>query len=208
MSSLPHTIYFVRHGETDWNAAGRLQGQRDVPLNAVGERQAADVAIVLKGLTSDVAVLDYVASPMARARRTMEIARAAMGLAAEDYRLDARVKEMSFGIWEGHTLKEVRERWPADFAARENDKWPYAPEAGESYADLAARAGEAIGALRRNTVIVSHGGVARVLLTLLADVAPQEALRRPVWQGRVLVLRDGAFAWSPLTPKSAAPPPG
>ena len=204
----PHTIYFVRHGETDWNAAGRLQGQRDIPLNAVGERQAADIAGVLKGLTADVAALDYVASPLARACRTMEIARAAMGLAAKDYRVDARVKEMSFGIWEGHTLKEVRERWPADFAAREKAKWPYAPQAGESYADLAERACEAVGALRRDTVMVAHGGVARVLLTICADVAPQEALRWPVWQGRVLVLRDRAFAWSPLTPESAAPPPG
>jgi broad specificity phosphatase PhoE len=174
----------------------------------VGERQAADIAIVLKGLAADVAALGYVASPMARARRTMEIARVAMGLVAEDYRVDARLKEMSFGIWEGHTLKQVRERWPADFAARENDKWPYVPEAGESYAGLAARAGEAIGSLTRDTVVVSHGGVARVLLAVCADVAPQEALRWPIWQGRVLVLRERAFAWSPLTPESAPPPPG
>ncbi len=202
------TIYFLRHGETDWNAAGRLQGQLDLPLNAVGERQAADAAVILKGLAAtSVAALDYVASPLVRARRTMEIARAAMALPPDGYRVDERLKEMSFGTWEGLTLKEVRQRWPADFAARENGKWCYATPGGESYADLAARVSATVETLQRDTVMVAHGGVARVLLALLAGLAPEAALRCPIWQGRVLVLRDGAFAWSRLTPASAAPPP-
>jgi broad specificity phosphatase PhoE len=207
------TIYFLRHGETDWNAAGRLQGQLDLPLNAVGERQAADAAVILKGLVAtsvatSVAALDYVASPLVRARRTMEIARAAMALPPDGYRVDEGLKEMSFGTWEGLTLKEVRQRWPADFAARENGKWRYATPGGESYADLAARVGATVETLQRDTVMVAHGGVARVLLALLAGLAPAAALRCPIWQGRVLVLRDGTFAWSRLTPASAAPPPG
>jgi broad specificity phosphatase PhoE len=213
------TIYFLRHGETDWNAAGRLQGQLDLPLNAVGERQAAAAAVIHTGLaatgvaTTDVAAtsvaaLDYVASPLVRARRTMEIARVAMALPPDGYRVDEGLKEMSFGTWEGLTLKEVRQRWPADFAARENGKWRYATPSGESYADLAARVSATVETLQRDTVMVAHGGVARVLLALLAGLAPAAALRCPIWQGRVLVLRDGTFAWSRLTPASAAPPPG
>src|SRR5262249_13807186 len=71
------TIYFVRHGETDWNAAKRYQGRRDIPLNATGLAQGRRNGQVLAELIgSRAASLDYVASPLMRARETMEIMRA------------------------------------------------------------------------------------------------------------------------------------
>ena len=66
------TIYFIRHGETDWNAEARLQGQRDVPLNDLGRVQAEEAGRRLRELVGRPEDLDYVASPLGRARETME----------------------------------------------------------------------------------------------------------------------------------------
>ncbi|HXW23197.1 MAG TPA: histidine phosphatase family protein, partial [Xanthobacteraceae bacterium] len=117
-------LYYIRHGETDWNAEGRLQGGGyDTTLNAVGRRQAAACADILGELLAcdgrmpgDCA---YVASPLERARETMEIMRAALGLRREDYRVDARLREIGFGAWEGLTFAEVRVRAPQALAERE-----------------------------------------------------------------------------------------
>ena len=88
------TIYYIRHGETDWNVAGRLQGRRDVPLNARGRAQAAHCGEILRDLFArdgrDPAGLDYVSSPLGRACETMELARAALGLAARRLRGSSR----------------------------------------------------------------------------------------------------------------------
>jgi broad specificity phosphatase PhoE len=97
----------VRHGETDWNAEARLQGQRDVPLNSFGRVQAEEAGARLRGLVPNYEGLDYVASPLGRARGTMELMRAAIFLPPESYRIDDRLKELSFGSWEGLTWKEV-----------------------------------------------------------------------------------------------------
>jgi broad specificity phosphatase PhoE len=103
MDTLAHRLIFIRHGETDWNVEGRLQGQHDIPLNGRGRDQAASAGrearkyIAREGLTD----LRYVASPLTRTRDTMELARGAMGLDPKDYALDPRLMELSFGRWEG-----------------------------------------------------------------------------------------------------------
>ncbi len=96
---LPHpTLYYIRHGETDWNVAGRLQGQRDIPLNARGREQASHCGDILRDLFAregrDAASLDYQSSPLLRARQSMELARAALGLAADGYRTDPALSEI------------------------------------------------------------------------------------------------------------------
>jgi probable phosphoglycerate mutase len=195
---LRSVIYFVRHGETDWNAEARLQGQRDIPLNAFGRVQAEEAGARLLGLAPDCEALDYLASPLSRTRDTMERMREAMGLPPTVYRIDERLKELTFGKWEGFTWKEIRTRDPKRAAERERDKWGFAPPGGESYAMLAERVAPLLGELgARGTVIVSHGGVARALLALIGAVEREAAPRVDIWQGRVLVLRpDGGIAWS------------
>ena len=83
-STPPPTLYFIRHGETDWNAVSRLQGQQDIPLNAVGRRQAAHCGDVMRELFArdhrQADEFDFVASPLSRARETMELVRAGLGL--------------------------------------------------------------------------------------------------------------------------------
>ena len=106
--SLPHRLILVRHGETDWNREGRLQGGRDIPLNALGREQAAEAAHRLKTLEPAFADLDYICSPMERARETMDILRRDLDLPAGAYRIDDRLKELTFGEWEVFTWRENR----------------------------------------------------------------------------------------------------
>lgn len=196
-------IWFVRHGETDWNASGRLQGRRDTALNATGERQAAVAGRILADLVPDPAPIAWRASPLSRAARSMEILREAMGLSSSDYQTDARLAEMSFGRWEGSPWKEIRARNPAAHAERKAAPWTFVPPDGESYSDVAARLGPAIADLDGDAVIVSHGGVARALLALTCDIPVQEAVKFPVWQGRVLRIDEAGWRWLP-----AGVPPG
>lgn len=189
-------IYFVRHGETDWNLEGRLQGQKDIPLNDFGRVQAEEAGRRLQSLTAHPEDLDYVASPMVRTRETMEIMREAMGLHPPYYRLDERLVELTFGEWEGLTWKEVRAKEPQAAAARERDKWGYAPPGGgESYAMLTDRVRPILDDITRDTVIVAHGGVARAFLAIACSIHPRHAAIMDIWQGRVLVLEGRSYRW-------------
>ncbi len=189
------TLYFVRHGETDWNAEARLQGQQDVPLNDFGRVQAEEAGERLRRFVPGYESLDYVASPLSRTRETMERLRGTLGLDPCAYRLDERLKELSFGSWEGLTWKELRAREPQIAARRQRDKWGLVPPGGESYAMLAERVAPAVAALTRDTVLVSHGGVARVLLAILCHVSRRQASTMNIWQGKILVFRQGRHAW-------------
>lgn len=189
------TLYFVRHGETDWNAEARLQGRRDVPLNAVGRAQAAEVGQRLAREVADPASLDYAASPLGRTRETMEILRGAIGLPPGGYRVEQGLVELTFGSWEGLTWREVRRQDAGRAAQRERDKWGYVPPGGESYAMLRDRVAPVLALIDRPTVIVSHGGVARAMLSILAGIGTRQAPRIDIWQGRLLVVEAGGYRW-------------
>lgn len=117
----PPAIFFVRHGQTDWNAEGRLQGQADTPLNETGREQAAGNGRKLLQLVKDPAAIDFVASPLSRTRETMEILRAAMGLDPKAYRTEPRLVELHFGDWQGHTYDELELVDPGCSARRDAD---------------------------------------------------------------------------------------
>ncbi len=191
-------LYYIRHGETDWNVAGRLQGRHDTALNAVGRRQAGACADILRDLLArdrraptDCA---YVASPLKRARETMEIMRTALGLVRDDYLVDARLREIEFGEWEGLTLREVRARAPQALAERERDKWCFAPPGGESYADVAVRMRAWYAALAGDAVVVAHGGTARALIAALGIASPHKAPLIEIGQGVVYRFADGSMS--------------
>ncbi|MGI2035185.1 histidine phosphatase family protein [Rhizobium panacihumi] len=182
-------IYVIRHGQTDWNAEGRLQGQKDIDLNDYGRSQATANGEELSGLIDDrVADFDFVSSPMARTRETMELARKAMGLPPKDYRIDERLRELSFGDWEGFTLKEVRQREPERLAARKAEKWGFIPpgDDAESYEILSWRVGAWLQSVTQPTVCVCHGGVIRTLFRLVGDMSEDDAASIPIPQDRIL----------------------
>jgi len=159
------TIYYMRHGETDWNVEGRLQGGVDTPLNALGLTQAAHAGRVLADLFArqglDPSDLTFVASPLQRARATMDIVRAALKLPPGGYSLDDRLREIGYGHWEGSTLAQARVSHPELYASRERDKWGALPPGGESYASVQLRMRDWYDSLQADTVAVAHGGTAR-----------------------------------------------
>jgi probable phosphoglycerate mutase len=194
--ALRRKFYFVRHGETDWNAERRLQGRRDIPLNALGRRQAARSGELLANLLAIGGATPqqfaFTASPLSRARETMEIMRAELGVPPQDYTVDVRLAELSFGKWEGLTYKEVRALDRSVLATRERDKWNFQPPGGESYAQLLARMREWHDGITGDAIIAALGGVARALLVLYAVKSPAEAPLGDVAQGVVYEFAPGS----------------
>jgi len=193
----PELLIFVRHGLTDWNAEGRMQGQRDIPLNATGRDQAAGNGARLKAYLKAENIghetLDFVASPLGRTRATMELLRNAMGLEPSAYRLDDRLKEITFGAWEGFTLEELADEEQDQILHRRADKWGFVPPGGESYEMLAGRIGIWLKTVDRPSVVVSHGGVFRVMRGLLEGLETTVVPRLDVPQDKVFVWRNGRF---------------
>lgn len=196
---LKHRLIFLRHGETDWNAEGRLQGRHDIPLNEKGLAQSEEagriIARILGRDPETLAAHDFVSSPLTRTRRTMELARGAMGLDPFAYKLEPALVEITFGQWEGLTWPEVQQKDPDGARAREADKWHMQPPAGESYAMCAERLRPWLESIERDTVAVAHGGVARCLLHMLCGVAVERAPVCDIWQGRVLVFEAAKYRW-------------
>lgn len=190
------TLYYVRHGETDWNRAQRYQGQRDIPLNATGREQAVRNGRTLAATLGEAAAtLDFVASPLERARETMELIRRELGLPPQAYRTDARLSEVHYGHWEGELWQELPSRDPQGFAAREADKWGWRPKGGESYRDLSERVGAWLATVERDTVVAAHGGVMRVLRGLTLRLQPAQIFALDVPQDKVLVVEAGRARW-------------
>jgi probable phosphoglycerate mutase len=189
------TIYYLRHGETEWNALGRLQGTKDIPLNARGREQAAQAGLILADLLKrdrrDKAALPYVSSPLGRARQTMELARGKLELPATDYALDDRLREIGYGVWEGLTLAESEAKDPEIYARRLADKWTVGPEGAETYADVQVRVRAWYDQVRTDTVAVAHGGTCRALMVSLGLETPASAAELYIEQGTVYVFRDG-----------------
>ena len=147
-------LLLVRHGQTDWNLAHRVQGHTDTPLNGVGRAQARTLADSLAA-TPLVAVYS---SDLSRSRDTAAAVARIHGLEVE---LDPGLREKNFGSWEGLTDSEIAERFPDAVRGRWGD--------GETTEEVAVRALAAIDRIRRRypagrVLVVSHGGALRAIL--------------------------------------------
>ena len=192
------TIYYIRHGETEWNTQGRLQGVQDIPLNDLGRRQSADAGRILAGLFErdgrSEASIGFVASPLGRARQTMELVRGVLQLPLSAYAIDDRLREIGYGQWEGSTLAEMQAQDPELFAQRQIEKWTVSPPGGESYVSVQTRMTDWYSGLTADTVAVAHGGTARALMVALGFETPETAADLTIEQGAVYVFGDGGLA--------------
>ncbi|MEW9834578.1 histidine phosphatase family protein [Mesorhizobium marinum] len=192
---MPPLCYFVRHGETGWNAERRLQGQADTDISEHGRDQAVRNGRRLAELVADPAEFDFVSSPLRRTRETMELVRTEMGLPARGYRVDSRIMEVHFGDWQGFTYPELEARAPGSTEARLADKWGFVAPGGESYQMLLERIRPWFEALDRKTICVTHGGVMRVLFRLIDGLPQEEAANLEIPQDRVLRLSHARLEW-------------
>jgi broad specificity phosphatase PhoE len=175
------TLYFSRHGQTRANLEERFSGEKDAPLTALGREQAHEIGQVLKRELGIRPAIACVASPLQRARTTMEIARGVLELPLQGYTTDARIQEIDLGRWDQLTDDEARALDPAYYDRRANDKWNVPALGGEDYEDVAGRLTAFIGDLKTDTFAVSHGAATRILrgLFLGLDAARMSALDEP-----------------------------
>jgi alpha-ribazole phosphatase len=163
-------LILIRHGTTDWNIARRFQGQSNVPLNEKGRQQAAALAKRLSAETIDA----IYSSDLNRARNTAQ--------AIADGRnfpvvTDARLREISFGEWEGLTYDEIRQRAPLELTSWESDFQKIPPPGGETLDQLAARISAMLEEIKtkhasQTVLIVAHGGPLQVLLCQALELPP------------------------------------
>jgi broad specificity phosphatase PhoE len=191
-SNLP-TIYFIRHGETDWNKQGLIQGSIDTDLNAHGRDQAQNVAEALAQKREDFFGFDFVVSPQKRAQQTMEYIASALGVAAASIKTDARVRELGFGIWENRPFWELKDSpiFPADPETR----YDWCPEGGESYADGVARVDDWLLGITQPTLVVAHGAVGRCIMGRVGGLTPEKIVTLKTPQGCYCRLQNGQIDW-------------
>ena len=171
-AGVPVRMLLLRHGETEHSVHRRFSGRNDLPLTDRGTAQAAAAAHRLAGWPGEP-IAAVLSSPLARAHASAAAVADRLGV---DLVLDEGLTETVFGAWEGHTMAEVRQRWPAEVTA-----WLASPDAappgGESFADTTVRVRRArdralAGYPGRTVVVVSHVTPIKLLLRLALDASP------------------------------------
>jgi probable phosphoglycerate mutase len=187
---MPRRLYLVRHGETEWNAIGRLQGHTDIPLNARGREQAAAIANDLAG----EGIASVITSDLARARETGVIVAERLGL--DPPRIVPLLRERAFGVFEGLTRDQCQVKYPDAWAA-----WHAqidVPPGAEGLAVATTRMHGVLGDLAAEddggpALVISHGGVMRLWLV---DVLGGAHAVAPLHNGITwIVERENAKRW-------------
>jgi probable phosphoglycerate mutase len=196
-----HPVYLFRHGETIWNAEKRAQGRLDSPLTEAGRAQARAMGLAL---AQELARSGYPpptvavrASPLGRVRETLIIAAEAAGLVHDETCHDHRLREVSWGDWDGLNLPEIEARWPGAMAARRLDRWNYCPPNGENYVMATERARQALDdivalAADKPVAVFAHGAIGRVLRGLFIRAAEADIMEMDQPQDAFYRLHRGA----------------
>ncbi|OLF08798.1 histidine phosphatase family protein [Actinophytocola xinjiangensis] len=155
-----------RHGETDYNATGRMQGHLDSQLTEVGRNQARFAVPALARFSPDIVVTSDL-------RRAMDTATTFTQVTGVPMRVDKRLRETNLGLWQGLTSAEVDEQWPGARQIWQTDP-TWTPPGGESRLEVAARAAEVVGDLDESTedtaVLCAHGGLIAALVGHLLEL--------------------------------------
>ena len=181
-------IYVLRHGQTEWNAAKRHQGQQNSHLTAKGVGQAEMQGRILRRVLDDPSALDFFASPSGRAWQTAGYAVAPFG---QPVRPDARLMEVNFGAWEGLTDVEVDAEFPGNRIVTDVFDWHFTSPGGERLQDLIDRTSAFLSELQRPSVIVTHGITSRVLRGVWLGLGRDGMSDMEGGQGNVFHLADG-----------------
>jgi probable phosphoglycerate mutase len=194
-------IYFVRHGQTDWNVQGLIQGWTDTPLNEQGHGQARAVARALSTLPALSSGVHFVVSPLQRARQTMGYIEDALSLSTPRIAVEPAVTELGFGVWEGKPFWELKAS-PL-YPAHPEDRYGWRPERGESYEDGHARINRWLDTLDRPTVVVAHGAIGRCLIAEITGLPRRDLVGLAMRQGFYCRLENGTAEWFDATADAA-----
>lgn len=188
-------LYFIRHGQTDWNAEGRYQGSKDIPLNAIGRAQADLNGKLLRQLLErenrQPGAFTWHVSPLGRTMETMSRVRAAFDISLPEAVPDRRLVEVSFGVYEGRLHSELSAGEMAIAGERDATFWDFRPPSGESYEDVAQRVLSFAETLTGPAIIVAHGGILRILRRLIEDFPAENAVNWFPPQDSVVHFIDG-----------------
>jgi len=183
------TLYVVRHGECEHNAAGWAAGHDDSPLTAKGREQARANGRLLAEIAGDLSALDFYASSLHRTCTTMELLREAAGLPATGYRADGRLVEGNLGdharVRTDQFLKHE------DYLA---DRWNYVRPNGESMAQVFARVGRFLATLKRDSVIVTHALPCTAIRGHYVGLSPDQIIGYHMPNAGILRLSMGSEA--------------
>lgn len=193
MSRSRPPIYFVRHGETDWNVQGLIQGWTDVALNKKGHGQASALAQAMTRVRDIHPDFNFVVSPLLRARQTMDYIAQSLELEAAQIAIEPAVTELGFGVWEGKPWWELKAS--PIYPAHPDDRYLWRPEGGESYEDGQARVMGWLDNLNQPTLVVAHGAIGRCLIAEIAGLSRRDVLEFSVRQGYYCRLAGGKAEW-------------
>ncbi len=188
-------LLYLRHGETLWNRQRRVQGHKDSPLTRAGWWQAERLGRLLHGrFGEELGGFAWQASPLGRAWQTAVIVAETAGVDPARIVRDDRLKEMTWGDWDGLTAAEIEARDPALWQARIADRWTVAPPGGgETQTDIVTRATAWLHALPpgSRTVAVAHGALGRAVRTAFLGLAPAAMLEMDEPHDAVFWFKDG-----------------
>lgn len=189
MTDFPE-VYFLRHGQTEWNLQGRFQGQKDSPLTALGRVQAEDQGRLLRALIADWRAVDVWVSPLGRTRKTAEIALRNVPAMPE---IVPELAEINVGGWQGLRRAEIEKLEPRLATGSQSERFEvyFSSPGGESYDAFSARIRSVLEAARRPTVIVAHGIVGCVLRGLWLGLERSQLAGLPGGQGCIFHLKEG-----------------
>ena len=171
-------IYLIRHGETVWNRASRLQGHKDTPLTMKGVKQAQSLGFALKGVLKNKTPGFFYSSPIGRAKQTAAIISDIIDFDIERIEYKPSLKEITFGDWDGLNMQEILAQYKTSWEKRKTDKWNTSPPNGESFQEAKKRVTHLLDEIanQQDVVIVAHGSLNKIIRGCWRNLSEAETL--------------------------------
>lgn len=176
-------LYVLRHGQTEWNLAGKFQGRKNSPLTELGKSHARQQRTILENLSNTPA--KRFCSPLGRTIETAEITFGSM----ENVIINDRIQEIAFGKWEGATREEIKAQVTTDY---ETKTWNFNSPGGETFDGICDRVRAFMDEQSEPAIIVTHGVTAKIIRGLYLGLSQLELLKLAPEQGCVFHLSNGA----------------
>ena len=187
------SIYLLRHGETVWNRAQRLQGHKDTPLTLKGVQQARAMGNKLSQVLDGIQPRAFYSSPIGRSHQTATIVADSINFDTELIILKKELKEITFGKWDGLNMEEILADYETIWRQRKETKWSFAPPDGESYKMASERANDFLMGLSDEypTIVVAHGSLNKVIRGCWRKLKPEEIFQLDEPQNGFYELKPG-----------------